>query len=114
MIVRCGSETADSRPLARNEGLMRYIPKTEIFGTQQYLVNLECPRIMSTDLDGLTCKIMAETHLMHEPPDHCAPGEAPEDQDDGGPYPTLRALLVSRYGSLSESFEHERRNQPDS
>jgi hypothetical protein len=79
----------------------------------QLIARVLCPRIYSTDLDDLPCKIMAETDLMHEPPDQRAAGEAPEDQDDGGPYPTLRALLVSRDGRLSVFFEYERRNQLD-
>jgi len=38
---------------------------------------------------------------MREPPDHRSSGEAPEAQDDGGPYPTHRARLMSRQGGLS-------------
>jgi hypothetical protein len=45
---------------------------------------LVCPRIMSTDVTGLSGKIIAETDLMRKPPDHHAPGEAPKLQDDGG------------------------------
>jgi hypothetical protein len=42
------------------------------------------PRIDSTDVDGLICNVIAETDLIREPPDHHAPGEAPEVQHDGG------------------------------
>jgi hypothetical protein len=63
------------------------------------------PLICSTDVDGLSCKISAETDLMREPPDHRSPGEAPEAQDDGGPYPTHRARLMSRQGGVSVFFE---------
>ena len=47
------------------------------------------------------------------PLDYRAPGEAPEAQDNGGPYPTLRVWLVSRHGGLSVFFEQGRRNQTD-
>ena len=50
---------------------------------------------------------------MHEPPDHDAPDEAPEAQDDGGPYPTLRVRLGSHHGGLPVFCEQHRRNQPD-
>jgi hypothetical protein len=65
------------------------------------------PRIVSTDLNGLTCKIVVETDLMREPPDHCAPNEAPDAQDHAGPYPTHWARLVSRPGSLSASSSRD-------
>jgi hypothetical protein len=42
-----------------------------------------CPQIYSTDLNGLTCKIVVETDLMREPPDHCAPNASPRAQHMG-------------------------------
>jgi hypothetical protein len=51
---------------------------------------------------------------MHEPPDDCAPGEAPQAQNDGGSYPGPRALLVSRHGRVSVFCEQGQRNPPDS
>jgi hypothetical protein len=42
-----------------------------------------CPRIVSTDLDGLSCKMMAETGLMSEPLAHRAPGKAAEVKSAG-------------------------------
>lgn len=58
---------------------------------KSYLV---CPRIVSTDVNGLSGKIVAETDLRCEPPDHRASGEASEAQDNGGPTQDLRCTLT--------------------
>ena len=86
-------------------------------------VNLGCARGLADAAAGLKkrsfsrtsifIKALAETNLRHEPPDHRAPDEAPEAQDEGGTYPTGRARLVSRHGGVSVFFEQGRRNQPD-
>jgi hypothetical protein len=45
---------------------------------------MKCPRIVSTDLNGLTCKIAVNTDLARERPDQRAPSETVEAQDQAG------------------------------
>ena len=63
---------------------------------------------MSTDLDDLTCKIVAVTNLRREPPDQRAPSETPEAQDPAGLIQFIgsgwdRALAVCRCSSSKDN-----------
>jgi hypothetical protein len=50
----------------------------------------------------LSCKIISETDLMHEPPDHHAPGEAPEVQDDVGATHVRTSLTTAQSSTDAE------------
>ena len=63
---------------------------------------------MSTDLDDLTCKIVAVTDLMREPPDQRAPSETAEAQDHASLIQFIgrgwdRALAVCRCSSSKDN-----------
>src|SRR5262245_4831045 len=67
-------------------------------------LRLEFPRITSTDLNGLTCKIAVDTDLRRDPPAQRAPSEALEAQDDAGHIQRIgrgwdRPLAACRYSS---------------
>jgi hypothetical protein len=62
---------------------------------------------MSTDVNGLTCKIAVDTDLMREPPGQLAPSEALEAQDHAGLIQLIgrgwdRALAACRCSSRKD------------
>jgi hypothetical protein len=86
-----GAEARDSTPgLSAPTAAERLLAGAALASAEKFVMrSLEYPRMTSTDLNDLTCKIVGETDPRPEPPDPRVPSKAPEAQDPAGPLQSI-------------------------